>query len=431
MMIDRNLIATAAAVCAAACMGAAPAAFPAGTATTLPNGVVIATQLTGETPLVGIQIFLPAGLAQQPAGRSGIAALTAAVVLRTPVEGQSTLTDLAQASGAEITYTVDPQDTRFYIEAKASDAQRFVRDFGAAIAAPDASAFAAARDASIAAADAAVKDPVLVAYAMIRQVQYQGSGYATPDAGRTTDLAAASPSDVSAFAASYRRGSGAIVAMTGNVTDDLIGAVRGVFGSFAAGAAPKTSAPATVTRSHEVIAHRDVQAPWVAVGFPAPSQYSSDFPAMLVIEALLGQGGPVHALSFGPDIEPPDDFVGGYYQFEAVPGTFIAFYNGTNVDQDLRNLSDGVTRLRTGLLPETLLDQAKRSARGTYLTSVATLDDQSWLLGRAAASPMGLSFENDVPDRIAAVTGADVLRVARKYFDDQTVAIVLPNGVGE
>ena len=70
------------------------------------------------------------------------------------------------------------------------------------------------------------------------------------------------------------------------------------------------------------------------------------------------------------------------------------------------------------------------AAEGTFLTSVATLDDQSWLLGRSALSPSGTAFENQLPKRIAAVTAADVRRVAQKYLGTQLLALVSPNQVG-
>ena len=125
---------------------------------------------------------------------------------------------------------------------------------------------------------------------------------------------------------------------------------------------------------------------------------------------------------------PPEDFVGGYYQYEAQPGLLIEFYNGINVDRDLHNLEDGVGRLRGTQLSSDLLQRAKSLAQGEFLTSVATLGDQAWLLGRSVQSPAGAGFENALPARIAAVTAADVQRVARKYLASQTIAVVLPNG---
>jgi predicted Zn-dependent peptidase len=45
-------------------------------------------------------------------------------------------------------------------------------------------------------------------------------------------------------------------------------------------------------------------------------------------------------------------------------------------------------------------------------------------------SPSGIAFENQLPERIKAVTPADVRRVAQKYLGTQTLALVSPNQVG-
>ena len=422
-------------IAAIAIAGALPAAvqapFPAPATQTLANGALIVSDANGDVPATSIQVFLPAGVGQQPASKAGVAAVAAYIVLHTPVEQSMDLQAVAQSVGASASYVVEPQDTRFSIECRTSDVPRLLGDLGAALAHPDASRFAAGRDAALGDVRAAGGDPVMIAYAMIRQVQYAGTSYAQPDAGRAISLAALTPEDAAAFIGRYRTGKGSAVAMAGLVDDAALAAARSLAGGFASSAAPAPAPNPSPKSNAEVVAHRDIAVPWVAIGFAVPTQFSPDFAAMLVIESLLGRGGDVQAFSYGSDASPPDDYVGGYYQFEAQPGTFIEFFNGAGVDQDLRNLSDGVTRLRSSPLTPDLLAQAKRAALGGFLTSVSTLDDRSWLLGRSALSPQGVSFENALPAQIAAVTASDVQRVARKYLSSQTVAVVLPSGAGQ
>jgi predicted Zn-dependent peptidase len=178
------------------------------------------------------------------------------------------------------------------------------------------------------------------------------------------------------------------------------------------------------------VTHRAVAAPWVAVGYPAPGMYAKDYPAMLVIEALLGRGGDVHSFSLGSDNSLPDEFAGAYYQYEAQPGMLAIFLNGSDssVDTAVRDLQSAVNRLRGSALPSAVIDHGRRLAVGQYYASVSTLGDAAWLLGRAAASPDGTDFENLVPVRIARVSAADVQRVARRYLQGEILGIVLPQG---
>ena len=406
--------------------------FGSPTTELLPNGVILASQGAqgaADTPLVSVNVFFPAGAAQQPLDRAGIAGLTAAVILGSRVDRDRTLSQVASDAGASLSYTIDPENTRFSIECKADDLPHLISGLASALKAPDASALPAARKAALQSAKGAIADPAMTVYAMIRQSEFAGTGYAKLDQGSPTTLAAMTASDIDSFAGQYRHGHGTVVALSGDVTPSAYDAIRSAFSGFAPDTAPRGAAPPKA-RQNELVAHQQVAAPWVAVGYSVPSQFSSDFPAMLVIEALLGRGGDVHSFSYGSDAQLPEGFVGGYYQYEAEPGMLIEFYNGANIFNELRTLNAGVSRLRSSTLPASLVNEAKLAAQGTFLTSVATLDDQSWLLGRSVLSPSGPAFENELPGKIAAVTPADVRRVAQKYLGTQMLALVSPNQVG-
>jgi len=148
---------------------------------------------------------------------------------------------------------------------------------------------------------------------------------------------------------------------------------------------------------------------------------------------LLGRGGDIHALSFGSaGTAAAEDYVGAFYQYEARPGTFVIFLNGGagDVDAALRQVEQGILRLRTELLPDQLVSRGRALALGDYYLSVTSLSDAAWLLGRSAGSPEGIAFEDELVGKILAVTPADVERVAKQYLSDETVAVVLPASAG-
>ncbi len=205
------------------------------------------------------------------------------------------------------------------------------------------------------------------------------------------------------FAASYQHGKGTVIALTGALSPEAFDAARDAFSGMPAPSAPAAPVPTVDKRQHEIVAHRDIAAPWLAIGYGAPSQYSNDFPAMLVIQALLGRGGDVHALSFGSGGFPDaGNYVGAFYQYEASPGSFVIFLNGGTggVDAALRQVEMGIARLRSEPLPAELVARAKQLALGDYYLSVTSLSDAAWLLGRSAGSPDGVAFENGLASRI-------------------------------
>jgi predicted Zn-dependent peptidase len=425
-----------------ALIGAAPAvpasSFQAAAMERLPNGTTIVSQPTGGA-LVAAEVVVPAGLAQQTAANAGVAGVAAQLVLTTPIDGGLTLADAAAQVGATVTYTLDPLDTRFYLEAQPPQFGRLFRGLVSSISAPDLRGFTTARSAALSSASTAGAGPAIAALDMLRQVTYTGTGYAYPDAGRQISLSKLTASDVTAFAQLYRQGPGTVVALEGAVDNTVLGAVRSEFNTFAspgirvhlfssANAQPLPKAQPLSSRGHEIVTHRAVSAPWVAVGYPAPGMYASDYPVMLVIEALLGRGGDVHSFSLGSANSLPDEFAGAYYQFEAQPGMLAIFLNGsdTSVDTAVRDLQNAVNRLRSTTLSDAIVDHGRRLAVGQYFASVSTLGDAAWLLGRSATSPDGTNFENLVPVRIAHVSAADIQRVARHYLTGEILGIVLP-----
>lgn len=425
-----------AAAAAAAVLAASPRppslSFPPTSQVALANGAVVVSQPVEGASLIGAQLFAPAGLAQQTLGNAGIAALSASVVLRTPVEGSTSLADVATALGASVTFTLDPQDTRYYVECRPSDFPRLLHDLFAALARPDPAGFEPERNRLRQAADETAKNPVALAYMMVRQVHYKNTGFAFGDGGRATSLARLTPADVAAFAARYLHGAGTVLALAGAVTQATVDAATSELSRLPAERAVVVARPPPVDRQHQIVAQRTVSAQWVAIGYSAPTMFASDFPAMLVIEALLGRGGDVHALSYGSQLATPDEYVGAYYQYEADPGSLVVFLSSTsgNIDQSIRELETGITRLRDKPLPAELVARAKQTAVGDFYTSITSLSDESWLLGRAAQSPAGVGFENELPLRIAAVSPADVLRVAKSYLARETIAVVQPQSTG-
>src|ERR1700692_1991966 len=103
--------------CAAwvALVGAAPsiptASFQSATIERLRNGTTIVSQATGGA-LVAVEVVVPVGLAQQTSSNAGIADVTAALVLRTHLDGGASLADEAAHVGAAVSSPLDPLDTR-------------------------------------------------------------------------------------------------------------------------------------------------------------------------------------------------------------------------------------------------------------------------------------------------------------------------------
>ena len=99
------------------------------------DGTTTIVQQDNAAPLVHVSVVVRAGLDRQALNQSGLAALTAQTILRTPVDGVA-LEDAVAAHGGSIHYTVDPTDVRFSIESLPNDATAVVDLARRAFAAP-------------------------------------------------------------------------------------------------------------------------------------------------------------------------------------------------------------------------------------------------------------------------------------------------------
>jgi zinc protease len=162
------------------------------------------------------------------------------------------------------------------------------------------------------------------------------------------------------------------------------------------------------------------------VGNIAIDRRSEDFVPMVVMNHLLG-GGPAARL-FLKLREEKGYTYGVYSNFTAVeyPGPWSA---GTDVrtevtDGALTELFAEIRRIRESKVSEAELAAAKRALVASFALA---LEQPSRVLGYALTRKLydlPADYWDTYPDKITAVSAADVQRVARKYLNPDTLQIV-------
>ncbi len=437
-MIDRTVRAAALGLAALFVLaGASPAPsaisrYPTAFATDL--GV---TKLIGESDtdaaVSGVQIFIAAGLDRETPSTSGVASLVADCITRTPVSSAAgapavALRDAIIASGGSLTYTVDGRSVHFYVESRSERLAAAIALFGKALAAPDFS------PATIATARASLQSRIgelegnalSVGIAMFRR-SYYTSGAGAPALGNASTLANLGSSDVAAFyAANYKRG--AINASAVGAIAPAIGdALKNIALTLPAGMNPPivSKTRAIPQEAPRIVAHRDVNAPWVVVGFAAPPPGSKDFGAMLVLQKLLADGFERDSATTLGFVEKS---IGAFYLYDTSPASLVVYVNGTQIDPSLalRQLLVVSRSLSLKPLGATPLAHFKVAAEGQFLTDSVSLSDRSYLLGTFASQGLGTDAINGALGALEKTTAADVQRVAKSYLQRYIVALVLP-----
>ena len=442
-MIARYLLAVAALAVAVAPRPAraADVAVPAPSVESV-GGATIVRQSDPSASLVGVAFVVRAGLDRQTMKESGLAALVAETIARTPVtlRAQSgtislPLQDAIAARGGSIRFTVDPSDVRFYIEALADDAPSVLDLFRMAIAAPDFSP-ATVRDARAELVRQIAQSQQValqVGLDMLNAASSTQANAGLPELGTPASLAQIFPSDAKAFYRAYYRRGGVAVSAAGRLDVLDPGALTALASALPEGTttAVAVHVPKLTGATHEIVAHRDIASPWLIAQYPAPRVDSRDFGPMLVLAAFVRRT--LSDIAQVPGVVTPtfaSRSVGAVYAYDRAPPSLVLYVNGGLIGSPSRAFATAlsVVSVLAATRLQGSIEEFKAEAAGDFANDATTLETRAWLaavFSRESASP---DFINRALAAISATTPDDVQRVARTYLGNPTIALVLPRG---
>ncbi|HEY1428347.1 MAG TPA: insulinase family protein [Candidatus Tumulicola sp.] len=402
------------------------------------NGVTIVRQNDPQAALVGVEVVIHAGLDRQTVRQNGLAALVAQTILRTPsgaAGAQLPLEKAVAAAGGSVRFSIDPDNVHFYVEALAQDAPGVLALVRQAIAAPDFSP-ATVVDARTSLSSHLAQSEQYSQYAlqvgvdMLNQISSGQANVGFPALGTRTSLAQLVPSDAASFYRTYYRRGGSYVSAVGKL--DALGASD--IASLAS-ALPEGTTNVVSTRvapltgaSREVIAHRNIAAPWLIAQYPAPGVSSRDFGPMLVLSAFLRRT--LSDVAQVPGVVTPtfvSHAVGAEYAYDRSPAHLVLYVNG-GIGNPTRTFATAlsIVNVLAATRLQGSIDQFKAQAAGDFATGATTLETRAWLAAVFARGDASPDFLDRALQAIAATTPADVQRVARNYLGNPSIALVLP-----
>jgi predicted Zn-dependent peptidase len=402
-------------------------------------GVPIVVQRDAASALTGVEYFVRAGLDRQSVSENGLAALTAESLLHMPVTfdrpggGTATvpLADAIAASGGSIAYTMDGHDVRFYIEGVAGSEDALLQLFAGVLAKPSFSPDVVrdARNALQRKLDENQQIALQVALEMLDRSFYPGSS-GMPPYGDAASLAQLTSHDAASFFARYYRRGGSVVSAVGAVDQLSSGTLDRLASAVSAGSTAPSRNYGQKLRgsSQQLVAHRDVNAPWLVAQYPAPPLGSRDFGAMLVLVAFIDRT--LADVAEVPSVisrSLEDQATGTIYRYDAQPANLIVYLDGGLGDPTktfattltVINLL-GATRLQGSI------EDFKATARGDFAFDSTSLENRAWIAGVFAMQGAPPQYMSRTLDAIARVSPTDLQRVARKYLGNPTIALILP-----
>ena len=419
-------------------VGAAGAAgaeseVPALPGPTLANGLQVVAVAHHEQPSVSLRLIVRAGGAQDPAGKSGVATLVAALL------DQGTTTKNAEQIASSIDSiggllgTGAGSDMTSITAVVMKDSLAFGLDMLSDIARNPAFApeeLERQRQQMLSGLKVGYEDPDYIAGMVFDRLVYGFHPYGVPDSGTPARIGSITRNDLVAFHKAWFGANNAILAIVGDVTHEeaFAGAER-AFGNW--GKAPNTAAkpqdPPAPTRRVVVIDRPGAVQTEIRVGNIGLPRRHPDFLALdLAINILGGEGGNrLHrvlrsdrGLTYGAsaDLNALKD-----------TGNIVADTDTRSdvTGEALRLIVDEFWRLQRQRVQEGELEDAKAYLTGSFPLTIETPSAIALQILNAVFYGLDFNELQTYRERVNAITPDDIQRVAREYLHPDRLSIVL------
>jgi zinc protease len=401
----------------------------------LSNGLPVWIVETHEVPIVQVNLVVFAGSGDDPAGKFGLASLTAAML----DEGAGSRSSLQIADAVEYlgatmatTSSFDASAVRLNVPVtRLQEALPIMADVAMRPTFPD-EELNRLRQERITALLQALDEPESIApMAFARLVFGPMHRYGTGAVGTTATLKAFTPPDLKAFHAAYYQPSNAALVVVGDTTANAATtALETQFGSWKGATAPKRApvpaAPQVKSGEIVIVDVPGAEQSQIRIGWVGVSRDTPDYSALEVMNTILGGSftsrlnqnlREQHGYAYG---------AGSRFDMRLSPGPFFAAA-GVQTDKTSEALREFFNEL-AGIAKPVSQEELTKAKNYIALSFPSEFESTSDLSGRIEELLVyklpDTYFEQYVP-KIQAVTAADVEKVAVKYVQPSRFEVVV------
>jgi len=417
--------------------------------TTLPNGLRVLCRREPGTPLVAVDVFVRVGVAQETADTAGMGSFAARTLLASTTSSTpETMSSSIDALGGNVTaswHTDWTQVAALTVPDRLSDTMYLLADV-LQNADFDPNAVEQARTQMLTEIDARDADQFSTAYGNLQKALFAGTAYARPDGGTPATIQRLTRDDLARYYRRYYIPQNIVIVVVGNVSPEAATAqIQASLGDFvrvgtitapAGTPLPPLAQPQPPTRVYQT----DLTQQLVLAGVRAVPASDPDYPALLVANALLGSMKSGRLFTQLREKEGLAYDLGSLYTPRLTTGDLTAYvYSApTRTDPVTKKTVPTVGPVKLSLFAQfaaladapptpAALVRAQHFLIGTDALKHERLEDRATLLGVAELTgPEGYTLDTELAKYINAVTGADVQRVARKYFAYPVLSTVEP-----
>jgi zinc protease len=410
-----------------------PLEFPGFRETTLPNGLRLIVVEHHAQPVANVNLYVQGGSASDPAAKLGLADLTATLLTKgTPTRTAKQIAERIEGVGGNLSAFAQRDYVGISSGVLAENLPLAFQLLGDVALNPTfpASELETARTRTLSALQASLTQPASIAQRRFAREVY-GDAHPYGRAPLPQTVKAITRADLVNFHRANFRANNALLVVSGDVSaDSVIALARKTFGSWKGGTATPlafTTPPARGATQITLVNRPGSAQSNILIGDVAVRPDNPDYPALQVLNKIVGGGTDARLFlilreqkgwTYGAysNITRPKDV--GYYVASAEVRTAVT-------DSALAEMLHQLNRVRDEPVSTAELDAAKSYLTGSFPLTIETAGQ---IAGQVAQTRLlGLPIEDltRYREHIAAVTAADVQRVAQKYIRPDHAAIVV------
>lgn len=402
---------------------------------TLSNGLPVWIAELHEVPVAHLNLVVRAGASTDPAGKYGLASMTAELL----DEGAGSrdalqIADAIDFLGADLSTNSSTDDVTISLHvpvARLGEALPVMADVALRPQFPD-KELQRVREELLGALIQAQDDPASVAQIAFPKIVYGSTHrYGTPEFGTAAAVKGFTVADLKTHHATYFAPSNAALIVTGDVTaDTVMPLLEKAFGAWKSTAAAKPAAlpePKQLTAREVILidkpgaAQSQIRVGWVGVPRSTP-----DYFALRVLNTVLG-GAFTSRLNM--NLREQHGYAYGAnstFDMRVGPGPFYAAA-GVQTDKTAEALKEFFNELeRIGQpIPADELDKARNYVALLLPRSFETSGSLAASLSQAFIHGLPEDYFTTFTERVRAVTAADAQRVAQRYIQPAKFAVVV------
>ncbi|MFL5579840.1 MAG: M16 family metallopeptidase [Gemmatimonadaceae bacterium] len=409
--------------------------FPRFERRTLANGARLLVAPAHKLPLVTTLALVDAGAVNDPAGREGLAALTArALVEGTQAAGGTELTERLERLGTSLDASADWDAAVARLTVHAARLEPALALLGEVLMTPafaerDVERLKAERQAEILQLRA---EPRGLADETFDRVLYApGSRYAAPEGGTAESVARLTAADLRRFHAERYRPGALTLVVVGDVTaDDATRLAERVFGAWSGDAPPPAAAadrPARLDRAVHLVAKGDAAQSEIRLGHVGiPRSHPDYFPAT-VMNAILGG---LFSSRINLNLRERHGYTyGAFSGFEWRRGAG-PWAVSTAVQSDVTAAAASETLLEIDRTREEAVAEDELTLATSYLDGVFPIRFETTAAIAVALANMEIyglpaDYYDTYRAKVRAVTTSDVLEAARRHVQPERLQLLV------